>query len=177
MHPLLLSALAVALVLTGCGRPKFIAPSSGSIELASHNGFLWTIPGSPLLDDGTLGAQQNLLYVLVVCPDLAASEKGTGTRYGDRANSYSSRWANSKGAVSISVDWDKHTDTIAVGGRTFGRSTGSVFVVRRERSGALSSTQLPSPSTDLGSDQALHYIQRQMSADVLITTIRLPQRD
>ena len=177
MHPLLLSTLAVALVLTGCGRPKFIAPSSGSIELASHNGFLWTIPGSPLLDDGTMGAQQNLLYVLVVCPDLAASERGTGTRYGGRANSYSSLWANSQGPVSISVDWDKHTDTVTVGGRTFGRSTGSVFVVRRERSGALSSTQLPSPSTDLGSDQALHYIQRQMSTDTLITTIRLPQRD
>jgi hypothetical protein len=171
------SILAVALIFSGCGRPKFIAPSSGSVELASHNGFLWTIPGSPLLDDGTMGAQQNLLYVLVVCPDMAASEKGTETRHGGRINSYASRWTSSRGPVSICLDWDKHTDTVTVGARTFGRSTGSVFVVRREPTGALSSIQLPSPSTDLGTGEALRYIQQHMSTDTVITEIRLPQRD
>ncbi len=177
VRPSIVSLLAAALILTGCGRPKFVAPSSGSVELATHNGFLWTIPGSPLLDDGTMGAPKNLLYVLVVCSDLAASEKGTGTRYGGRENSYVSRWGSAAGPVVVAVDWDKHTDTVTVGSQTFGRSTGSVFVVRRERSGTLSATQLPGPSTDVGSDQALRYIQERMSTDTLITAIRLPQRD
>jgi hypothetical protein len=170
------SIVALALT-TGCGRPKFVAPNSGYVELATHNGFLWTIPGNPVLDDGTMGAQQNLLYVLVVCPHLAASEKGAETRYGGRVNSYVSRWGTSAGRVTVAVDWDKRTDTVTVDGQEFGRSTGSVFVVRRERSGTLSSTQLPSPATDLGSDHALRYIQQQMSTDPLIAALRLPQKD
>ena len=177
VRPYILSLLAFALTITGCGRPKFIAPSAGSVELGTYNGFFWTIPGNPVLDDGTMGAQQNLLYVLVVCPDLAASEKGTETRYGGRMNSYIARWGTSAGAVAVAVDWDKHTDTVTVGGQTFGRRTGSVFVVKRERGGTLSPTQLPSPATDIGYDEALRYIQRQMSNDAIITAIRLPQRD
>lgn len=173
----LFSVALVALVVIGCGRPRFIAPSSGGVELATHNGFLWTIPGNPMLDDGTMGAQQNLLYVLVVCPDLAASEKGTETRYGGRMNSYIARWGTPAGPVAVAVDWDKHTDTVTVGGQTYRRSTGSVFVVKRERGGTLSPTQLPSPATDIGYDATLRYIQRQMSNDSIITAIRLPQED
>jgi len=33
-----------------------------------------------------MGAQQNLLYLLVVCPDLSANGKGTEQNYGDVAN-------------------------------------------------------------------------------------------
>ena len=177
MRACVFSVLAVAMVITGCGRPKFVAPSGGSVELATHNGFLWTIPGSAVLGDGTMGAQQNLLYVLVVCPDLAASEKGTESQHAGRINSYISRWGTSAGPVAVAVDWDKHTDTVTVGGQTFGRSTGSVFVVKRERGGTLSPTQLPSPAMDIGYDEALRYIQRQMSNDTIIAAIRLPQRD
>jgi hypothetical protein len=167
----------VLALITGCGRAKFVAPSSGYVELATHNGFLWTIPGKSLLDDGTMGAQQNLLYALVVCPDLAANEKGAETSYGGRVNSYVSHWGTSTSRVAVAVDWDKHTDTVKIAGQTFGRSTGRVFVVRRDRSGSLSSTQLPSPPRDLGPDHALRYIQQHMSTDAVVTSIRLPHRD
>jgi hypothetical protein len=177
VRPYILSLLAFALTTTGCGRARFIAPSAGSVELGTYNGFFWIIPGNPVLDDGTTGAQQNLLYVLVVCPDLAASEKGTETRYGGRMNTYIARWGTSAGSVSVAVEWDKHMDTVAVGGQTFGRSTGSVFVVKRERGGILSPTQLPRPKTDIDYDEALRYIQRQMSNDTIITGVRLPQRN
>ncbi len=177
MRLYVLSLLALALTITGCGRPKFIAPSAGSVELGTHNGFLWTIPGNPVLEDGTTGPHQNLLYLLVVCPDLAASEKGTESRYGAGMNSYVSRWGTSAGPVTIAVDWDKRTDTVTVGGRTFGRSIGSVFVVIRDRAGILSPTQLPSPTADVGYDEALRYIQLQLSNNAVITAIRLPQRD
>ena len=177
MRPCIFSVLAVALIISGCSRPKFVAPSGGSVELATHNGFLWIIPGNPVLEDGTTGAQQNLLYLLVVCPDLAASEKGTESQHGGGINSYVSRWGTSAGPVAVAVDWDKRTDTVTVGGRTFGRSTGSVFVVMRDRAGILSPTQLPSPTADVGYDEALRYIQRQMSNNTIITAIRLPQRD
>ena len=177
MRASIVSIIAVAVILVGCGRPKFIAPSSGGVELATHNGFLWTIPGNPVLDDGTMGAQHNLLYVLVVCPDLAASEKGTETRYGGRVNSYIARWTTSGGPVAVAVDWDKHADTVTVGGQTFGRATGNVFVVKRQHAGALSLIQLSSATQDLSAEGALRYIQAQLTNDTTITAIRLPQRD
>lgn len=167
------SFFAVALAITGCGRPKFVALSAGAVELASHNGFLWSIPGHPMLADGTTAPQQNLLYLLVVCPDLAASEKGTESRHGGRINSYVSRWRTPAGPVSVAVDWDKNEDAVTVGGKAYRRNTGNVFVVKRESGGALSCTQLPSPTTDFGYDQALGYIQQNMSTDEIITAIRL----
>jgi len=170
------SVIALSLI-TGCGRPRFVSQSSSYVELATHNGFLWTIPGNPVLDDGTMGTQQNLLYALVVCPDMAANEKGADTSYRSRINSYISHWGTSTGRVAVAVDWDKQTDTVKVAGQTFRRSTGSVLVVRRHRDGSLSSTQLPSPPTDLGSGQALRYIQQHMNTDAVVSTIRLPQRD
>jgi len=172
-------SLVLLLMAAGCdiSGAKFIAPSSRSVELGSHNGFLWTIPGSPLLKDGTVGIQQNLLYVLVVCPDLAASGKGTETRYGGRVNTYVSRWDTSGGPVSVRVNWDRRTDSVKIGNKTFARGTGNVFVVKRDRTGALAPLQLPSIDADLGSDEALRFIQRQISNDTVIAAIRLPQRD
>ena len=177
MRASLFSVVVAALVISGCSRPKFIAPSGGGVELATPNGFLWTIPGNPVLEDGKLGTKQNLLYILVVCPDLAASERGTETRYGEGINSYIARWGTSGGSVAVAVDWDKRTDTVTVGGKTFKRSAGSVFVVKRNRAGRLSPTQLPSPAADVSYPEALRYIQRQMSNDTIITGIRLPRRD
>lgn len=172
-----LSIVVVVLAVIGCGRTKFNAPSGGSVELSTYNGFLWIIPGNPVLDDGAMGAQQNLLHLLVVCPDLAASEKGTESRHGGRVNSYVSRWGTSAGPVVVAIDWDKRADTVTVGGKVFGRGTGNVFIVKRERGGTLSPTQLPSLTVDVGYDEALRYIQRQMSNDTIIAAIRLPQRD
>jgi hypothetical protein len=79
--------------------------------------------------------------------------------------------------VAIAVDWDNRTDTVTVGGKTFGRSNDSVFVMIRDHGDILSPTQLPSPTADVGNDEALRYIQRQISNNTVITAIRLLQRD
>ena len=130
-----------------------------------------------MLEHGTLGKQQNLLYVLVICPDLAASGKGTETKYGGRVNRYVSRWDTFGGPVSISVDWDIRADTVTIGRKTFVRKAGNVFVAKRDRAGGLVPVQLPSIGTDADPNDALHFIQRRMSNDMVVAAIRLPQKD
>jgi hypothetical protein len=147
------------------------------VELASHNGFLWIVPGHALQEDGTLGDEQNLLYVLVVCPDLAATARGTETRHAPRVNTYVARWDTSRGPVTVAVDWDKRADKVTIGSKTFLRPAGNVFVVQRDRSGSLHTEQLSSVGSDANADEALRFIQRQMSHDSLIASIRLPQRE
>jgi hypothetical protein len=171
--------LLFLLPIAGCDMSgaKFIAPSSRGVELASHNGFLLTIPGSKLLEDGTMGTSQNVLYLLVVCPDLTASAKGRGTDHGRRINTYICNWETPRGSVSVSIAWDKRADTVTIGGKTFTRGSGNVFVVKRERTGDLSPLQLPSIGSDVGPEEALRFIQGQMSNDAVVAAIRLPLRD
>src|SRR2546423_1614278 len=94
------------LIAVGCskGSEKFFSNRDTSVELASHNGFLQTVPGNAILEDGrTMGPQENLLYLLVICPYLAAESRGTGTDYGKRFNSYISLWDTTQGHISVAV--------------------------------------------------------------------------
>jgi hypothetical protein len=156
---------------------KFIAPSSKSVELASHNGMFWTVPGNAVLNGQTMGPQENLLYLLVVCPGLAASGRGTATDYQQRFNAYISRWETQKGEVSVMVSWDKRADKVSIGKKQFKRKAGNTFVVVRQSSGNLVVTQLPSPGPDADAKTALNFIQKHMTNDALIASVRLPERD
>ena len=166
--------------LSGCdigSRVKFVAPSAKSVELASHNGMFCTVPGNAVLDDQTMGPQENLLYLLVVCPELAASGRGTGTDSQQRVNSYISFWETQEGKVSVTVSWDKRADTVSIGQQKFKREAGSAFVVVRQPSGNLVATQLPSPGPDADAKTALSFIQKHMTNDALVASVRLPERD
>jgi hypothetical protein len=179
MRTLAFTVLLMAAFAGGCdiSAAKFVAPSSGSVELASHNGFLWTVPGNAVLDDGTMGPQQNLLYILVVCPDMAANGKGTQTKYGARVNTYISHWETLAGRVAVSVAWNRRDDKVTIGTNTFARAKGNVFVVKREPTGALVSFQFPAIGRNVSPDKALDFIQHQMSNDAVVAAVRLPQRD
>jgi hypothetical protein len=148
-----------------------------SMEVTPHNGCLWTVPGCALLDDQTMGPQQNLLHVLVVCPGLAARSRGTETSYGARVHRYVSDWHTSDGVVSVAVDWDKRTDRVTIAGRGFVRNVGNVFVVRREPSSRLVSFQLPSLGPNAGPEETLRHIQHHLSNDTVIAAVQLPERE
>ena len=166
--------------LSGCDigiGVKFVAPSAELVGLASHNGMFWTVPGNAMLDDQTLGPQENLLYLLIVCPELAASGRGTGADYQPRVNSYISFWETKEEKVSVTVSWDKRADTVRIDQQKFKREAGSDFVVVRQPSGNLVATQLPSPGSNANPKTALSFIQKQMTNDALVASVRLAERN
>ncbi len=174
-----LSLLLLLCSLTACdiGRSaKFIAPSNRLVELASHNGFLWTVPGNAVLDGGrSMGPQQNLLYLLVVCPDIGADKKGSGTTFGT-VNRYESHWGTRNGKVSVAVVWNRSTDTVTVGQQKFERGAGGVFVIIRRQDGTITTRQLPSPAEDADEKRILRFIQQRLTNDALVASIRLTER-
>jgi hypothetical protein len=181
MNPRNAGLLLLLGALCGCNignSEKFVAPSAKSFGITPHNGYFWIIPGNALLDGGrTMGPPENLLYLLVICPGLSADSRGTATDYGQRSNAYSSEWTTSKGEVSVTVKWDKRADKVIIGEQQFNRNTGSVFVVIRQPDGKLVSTQLPSPGPDADGKTALNFIQKHMTNDALIASVRLPKWD
>jgi hypothetical protein len=172
------AGLLLVALLCGCGRQKFIAPSAGGVGLASHNGFFWIVPGNALLNNGTtMGPKENLLYVLIVCPGLAAGERGNGTAFGQRYNTYRSFWGTCTGEVSVAVTWDKRADRVTIGKQQFSRDVGNTFVVIRQGTGSLRITQLPSAGPDADANAAFKHIQQHMTNDPLIATVELAKRD
>ena len=115
-----------------------------------------------------------MLYLLVVCPGLAANGRGTATDYGQRFNAYTSRWETQQGEVSVTVSWDKRADSVK---QQFNRNAGNAFVILRQPDGKLVATPLPNPGPDSDANSALHFILQHMTNDALIASIRLPQRD
>ena len=173
--------LLLLAVFSGCdtgSSEKFIAPGDKGFGLASHNGSLLIVPGSPLLDNGrTMGPQENLLYLLVVCPGLAANASGNLTDFGQRSNTYIWQWETSKGQVSVRASWDKRKDEVSIGKQQFDRNAGSTFVIIRQSDGKLMVTQLPSPGPDADAKIALSFIQKHMTNDAEIASVRLAERD
>ena len=118
-----------------------------------------------------------MLYLLVVCPGLAANGRGTTTDYGQGFNAYISRWETQQGGVSVTVGWDKRADSVHIGKQQFNRNAGNAFVILRQPDGKLVATPLPNPGPDADANSALHFILQHMTNDALIASIRLPQRD
>ena len=162
--------------LSGCNIgscEKFVASNAKSVELASPNGMFWTVSGNAVLNGQTMGPEENLLYLLVVCPGLAASGRGTATVYQRRSNAYISTWETQRGEVSVTVSWDKRADKVTIGKQQFNRAAGSAFVVIRQPDGKLVATQLPSPGPDVDPRTALNFIRKHMTNDALIASVRL----
>lgn len=157
--------------MVGCS--KFVAPSGQSFEIAEQPGMLWIVPGSPRLADGTLGDEENLLYLLVLSPKLEYSEHGSGTQFGNPSNIYETTWNTPKGKVTISVSWNKRSDTVSVGKRKFERKTGATFVIIRSPNGELRVAQLPSAGPHVKPEDALRFIQEHSRDDTLLSQLTL----
>lgn len=167
---------ALILITTGCdfSGARFISSAASGVGLTVHEGEIWTIPGNPILSDGTAGPQQSLLHLLVVCPDMTGiTNRGSGSSFAPGQNRYTLNWGTTTGHVSVAVSWDKRTDRVIVSGASFGRATGNVFVVKRETSGRLITTQLPSIAPNARAIDAVRYIRQQMSNDSVIAGVRL----
>ena len=108
---------------------------------------------------------------------MSAAEHGTGSTYRARVNTYFSFWKTPTGKVTVAVDWDKRADKVHIGQQEFNRGAGDVFVIIRQPDGRVVSTQLPSAGPDADPKTALEFIQKHMTNDSLVASIRLPKRD
>ena len=172
----LLLLLGVSVFEVSCG-PRYVAPSGKSMDLTSDSGVFWIIPGNELLDGGrTMGPQENLIYLLIVCPHLKVVEHGTGSTHGVRVNSYYSFWKSAGGEVSISLDWNKRTDKVIIGKEQFNRKVGNVFVVVRQPTGNIMTRQLSGLGSNADASAALTFIKNQIANDAVIANVRIPAR-
>jgi hypothetical protein len=167
---------ALILITAGCdfSGERFISASKQSVALAEHEGQLWRIPGNPVLSDGTTGPQESLLHVLIVCPGMTGiTNRGSEWSFAPGHDRYALMWGTPTGEVSVAVSWDKRADLVTVSGASYGRATGNVFVIKRDQSGRLVTTQLPSLAPNARPIDAVRSIRQRMSNDSVIASVRL----
>ena len=166
----------VILMTAGCdfSGARFISSGANGVGLVAHEGQIWMIPGNPILSDGTMGPQESLLHLLMVCPDMTGiTNRGSESSFSPRHNRYALNWGTTTGTVSVAFSWDKRRDQVTVNKESYGRSTGNVFVIKREPSGRLITTQLPSVGPNVRGIEAVRYIRQQMSNDPVIARVKL----
>jgi hypothetical protein len=168
--------MLLLLIVAGCS-PRFVAPSASNVEILTQPGFMWVIPGSPTLPNGSLGREENLLYILVTCPGLEYTEHGGGTEYERTSTRYLSDWRTPSGRISVEVTWDRRADTILAGGQKLQRTKGCAVVIIRNKSGQLSVRQVPGPGPAATPQQALESIKQQLPDDKLIGSLKLVSKD
>lgn len=172
--------LVVVCITTFCGCDigtdnQFITAETSCGELRSPTGVWWVVPGYALEDKGRkMGAQGNLIYLLVVCPELSPIMRRTAVAYGGAINNYVSEWGTSTGKVSIAASWNKRSDKVAIGKQEFERDRGNILVVIRKPSGELSCTQLASPASSLDRKSLLKFIKEKLPGEPVIQSAELP---
>lgn len=116
---------------------------------------------------------QDLIYVLVVCPDVKVHGSGSGIDMEKYLTTLNYSWDAESGKISIQVQWNRNSDIVAIGDKKFARDKGNVFVVRRETNGEIIGQQLPSLGTHAAFSEVLRHVQRQLTNDQLITSLQL----
>lgn len=117
---------------------------------------------------------QHLLYVLIVCPGVQELGMSSGTDYGDYVTTLDHTWGTKTGAITVSIPWDRRTDTVTIGKQTFSREKGNIFVVRVEPNKELVGQQLTSLGPNASFHQVLEYICQQLPKDEFIRSLKLP---
>jgi hypothetical protein len=130
---LLLSLVALGLVGCGQQRGRFSTSTDRARGFSSHVGYIQIVSGNRL---GLLGInkgdEEDLLYLLVVCPRTKSHGSSSGADYGKYVTTLSHSWQTEAGTISVDVRWDRSTDVVSLGTEEFVREKGNFFVVRLE---------------------------------------------
>lgn len=169
--------VAIAICAVSClGAQESKYANSGNRETAvlPGVGLILISRGAALRDSAVVGGEENLLYVLVVCPGIEGGSTGGGSNIGRFTSEYWDKWSTSAGEISLAYSWNRVTDTVHIAGREFDRGHGNAFVVRRDpATGAWSANQLPSIGPQLSPPDALRQIQSQLSDDPVISSLAI----
>jgi hypothetical protein len=168
---------AIALCAATCGgaqEGKYANSGNREAAVLPGVGLILIARGAALRDSAVVGREENLLYVLAVCPGLEGGSTGGGSNVGRVTSEYWYRWSTSAGEISLAFSWNRVTDTVHIADREYDRGRGNTFVVRRDAAtGAWSAHQLSSIGPQLGPPDALRQIQSQLSDDPVISSLAI----
>ena len=161
----------LALVIIGCDvqRGRFVTTSDRSAAL-SQVGLVNIVEGYSNDKDAI---SQDLMYVLVVCPDVKVHGSGSGIDMQKYVTTLNYSWDAESGKISMQVQWNRDSDVVAIGDKKYARDKGNVFVVRRETNGEIVGQQLPSLGAHAGFSEVLHRVQQQLTNDQFIASLKM----
>jgi len=168
--------VAVAVVAAGCQPAKVICRGARGTSTKPVEGELLIARGYDLQDRDRRRQVQNLLYALILFPDLGPTEgmesrfqRGVSRKYTVFTRAYNT----STGWVRMELKWDVWNDVVWVAGKPYERARGNALVVIRWPSGATDVTQLPGPGSHVTAADALEHFQKLMKSNALISSVRL----
>ncbi len=165
------------LLFCGCSdgeqRGLFSASGSRSRSVDGAPGSLTIVQGDPLPLTQQSSGTQTLLYILTLAPKLDAQGEGSKFSSGSTVSTFTEYWFTPTGKVEMELSWDRQTDTVSVGGKTFDRRTGNAFVLIRDDAGAIGTTQVGPLASGLDPFQALPKIQEALPDTSQARTISL----
>lgn len=161
----------LALAIIGCDvqRGRFVTTGDRAAAL-SQVGLVDIVEGYSNDKDYVF---QDLIYVLVVCPDIKVHGSGSGIDMEKYLTTLNYFWDAESGKISIQVQWNRDLDVVSIGNKKFDRGKGNVFVVRRETSGEIVGQQLPSLGTHAAFSEVLNHVQQQLTNDQFITSLKM----
>ena len=171
----IVSAALLTLVVLGvlyCGFQlgHFTTDASRSVAISPQPGLIEIVEGTP---SGSDALHQDLLYLLIVCPDVQTHGSGNGINMDTFFTTLNYTWDINPGNISIQVKWNRQTDRVLIGDQKYIREKGNVFVVERGVTGKINSYQLPSLGSHASFPEVLKHVQQEMPNDKLVTTLKL----
>jgi hypothetical protein len=124
---------------------------------------------------GSSGSDENLLYIVMICPGLKAHPPlGSSQEMVTFTSSQHCWWSTNSGKIEFSYTWNRLFDSVRIVGFNFDRAAGNAFVARREIGGQWSVQQLAHVSGAVDVSEALRQIQRQIPQDRYVAGLSLP---
>jgi hypothetical protein len=166
--------VAVAVAAAGCQPYRIISRGADGTSTEPIEGELLIARGYDLKDRDRQRQEQNLLYALILFPDLGPTEgMWSGFQNGIKYTVFTRAYNTSTGWVRMELKWDVWNDIVWVAGKPYERARGNALVVIRWPSGATDVTQLPGPGPHVTRTAALEHFQRLMKSNALISSVRL----
>jgi hypothetical protein len=166
--------VAVAVVAAGCQPRRVLCCGDSGASTEPIEGELLIARGYDLQDRDRRRQVQNLLYALILFPDLGPTEgMESSFQWGPKHVVFTRAYNTSTGWVRMELKWDDWNDVVWVAGKRYERARGNALVVIRWPSGATDVTQLPGPGPHVTPADALEHFQKLMKSNALISSVRL----
>ena len=163
--------LALCALATGCfgvqHGPAVTSSQTTSVR-PTLGGLTVFCGGSP--DDAS---RELHLACLVLCPGFTANSSGGGGDHGSFSSTQTYEYGGPAGNINESFTWNRVTDKVKIGGKTFSRSAGNVFVLIRGTNGKRA-WQLQDVARDARHPAILRHIKEQLPEESLIQQLALP---
>jgi len=163
-----------AVAAAGCQPYRVICGGAERASTEPIEGELLIARGYDLQDRDLKGQEHNLIYALILCPDLGPKEGMESSFQNDvKYTVFTRAYNTSTGWVRMELKWDVWNDVVWIAGKPYERARGNALVVIRWPSGATDVTQLPGPGPHVTRTGALEHFQRLMKSNALISSVRL----